>query len=279
MTSTGAPRIDLNPVHYNNAKVIDAESFLKESGYAKVFSVLKQNHKYKRVVIMGGNKIGFAVALLLLKGPNHFECREEVLNLNGTFLSKRMKQFKKEQEAEKPLIKDDFVSEAGKSEKTIASKTSTITANSQATVISKSTTISKQSSPTKSPAKSTIKDMSSATLKTVSSQKNSPAKRMSDTFLTEFLNCNTYGSIKGKEYTVISKMKYNIPFEEEEIIIIYDPQELKLHFKNAQEAKEYTYPYYESEMTKDGEINPINGLSGDARRLYYDVNQVLCNFS
>ncbi len=95
MTSPGGPRVQLPQNVLPLDKLIDADGFLQESGYARVYSLLTK-HSKKKVLILGANPTALACISLLLKGPEHSDCYEESVNRNGILLSKRQKVFERE---------------------------------------------------------------------------------------------------------------------------------------------------------------------------------------
>ena len=95
MTSPGGPRVQIPQNIIPLDKLIDADGFLQESGYARIYSLLTKQSK-KKVLILGANPTAFACISLLLKGPEQSDCYEENSNRNGILISKRQKVFERE---------------------------------------------------------------------------------------------------------------------------------------------------------------------------------------
>jgi len=261
LTTNGAPYIEMNPQNFPQDKFIDAESFLQEAGYQKVYSSVRKIQGKKGLVILGGNKIGFACLQLLLKGFEYEEAREEILNRNGPFLTKRFKKYQQEKiKSYDPLMLNDAISMVSGS--TLASKS--LKYGSQASTKSKLSIGSHQSSLSQKGAMSLQKVVSASPTK--DAQKNSASQEFED-----FLNSKSSGSLRGVNYYFLEKCKTHLHFEEGEVLLVYDPQELKVYCRDDQDARNIHYEYHRNEKTKNGEINPVNGIAGDAKRLYYDV--------
>mmetsp|Transcript_29770 Transcript_29770/g.27247 ORF Transcript_29770/g.27247 Transcript_29770/m.27247 type:complete len:80 (-) Transcript_29770:1113-1352(-) len=66
------------------------------------------------------------------------------------------------------------------------------------------------------------------------SEATSPRQKevVDDGYLTD----ERYGQIKGHDYKYLRRIKYAMLWEESEIIMLYDPSDLLIHFKNKEEA-------------------------------------------
>jgi len=252
LTSPGGPRVH----HPQNIipldKLIDADGFLQESGYARVYNLLTKQSK-KKVLILGANPTAFACISLLLKGPEQSDCYEENVNKNGILLSKRQKVFEREKTTvnELPTYSDAL------------SNSSKLSAMS-----SKRSTGIKPEEVNTPPKKKCHGHYHPKEEHNPSPKKES----IEEAKFQQFMKFIKYGSIKGNEYTLDKKYPKPLIFDDENIVLAYKDAP-KLYFPNTQEAIKAVKKASAKEIASTGEVNMLDGLIGEARQLYEDIQE------
>ena len=87
----------------------------------------------------------------------------------------------------------------------------------------------------------------------------------------QFLKFTKYGSIKGNEYTLYKKYPKPLIFDDDNIVLAYKDAP-KIYYSSSQEASKAGIKVNPKALASTGEVNMLDGLTGEAQTLYEDVS-------
>ena len=252
-------KLDKSQYNINHDYIFSSQQFLSLKGYIKAYNYIKAPSKRMKIVIIGDSYHAFQSALLLLYGPKIYDTKEETENKSSAFISKRMKHC----DLCEPI--DDYISDA---KSMVSGKNMSM---NQLSMLSEkfNNDLRSRNHPLAS-MKNKPDTVNMKSNKKISVRTESILERLRENN-TQLPYCICCGNIIKENYAEIYPYLAPLNFQDNEITILHKG-EIKIFYKNDEEAKKANYTEYTKyDIDNAHQIHSINGLRGLCKTLHENV--------
>ena len=253
-------KLDKSQYNMNHEYIFSSQQFLSLKGYIKAYNYIKASTRMK-IVIIGDSYQAFQSALLLIYGPKIYDTKEETENKSSAFISKRIKPC----DICNSTPIDDCKSEA---KSMISGKNMSMNQLSMLSEKFNNDIRNRNHHPLGNLLKNTPDNVKSMNKK-ISARTESILERLKEN--TQLPYCICCGNIVKENFAEIYQYLSPLNFKDNEITILHIG-EIKIYYKNSEEAKNANYiEYTKHDINNVEEIHSINGLRGLCKTLYENV--------